>query len=309
MRITVLAGGPSAEREVSRMSGAAIAAALRRSGHEVFLADIGPHDLSALDRPADVVFPALHGTWGEDGALQSILEARGMCFIGSGSAASALAMDKVRTKQLVSAMDIDTPRWQVARSNESLFLRPPLVVKPVDQGSSVATTIVREADELAEAMERVRPYGRALVEQFVEGDELTVGMLDGQPLPPIVIRPKRAFYDYEAKYHDDATEYVFDAGHPPAVAARARDLSRRIFERVGCRHLARIDWIVGRDERLWFLEVNTLPGFTSHSLVPKAAAQAGIGFEELCNRLVALALKDGPASREREPARPQPAGR
>jgi D-alanine-D-alanine ligase len=293
MRITVLAGGPSAEREVSLMSGQAIAEGLRRRGHDVYLADIGPDNLGALERPADVVFSALHGTWGEDGQLQALLEKRGICFVGSGSHASATAMDKVATKQIVREMGIPTPDWQVVVGNEALSIDPPLVAKPVDQGSSVATTIVRSAAEATDALQRVlKPYGRALVERCIEGDELTVGILAGDPLPPIVIRPKGGFYDYDAKYFDDATEYLFDAGHAPAVYARARELSRGIFERLGCRHLARIDWMVDRAGELWFLEVNTLPGFTSHSLVPKAGAHIGISFDELCEKLARMALED-----------------
>ncbi len=293
LRITVLCGGPSAEREVSLQSGQAIADALRRRGHEVFVSDIGPDQLGALDQPSDVIFPALHGTFGEDGTIQSIMEQRGLRFVGSGAFASAQAMDKVATKQLAATLDIPTPEFEVLERGQHPRLAPPLVVKPVDQGSSVATTIVRQGSELGPALEQVlRPFGRALLERFIEGDELTVGIVGRRALPPICIRPKRGFYDYEAKYLADDTEYLFDAGLPSAVLSRVSEMSRRLFDALGCRHLGRVDWMIDRETRPWLLEVNTLPGFTSHSLLPKAAAHAGVPFEELTDRLVRMALED-----------------
>ena len=179
LRITVLRGGPSAEREISLASGQAVADVLRRRGHDVFVSDIGPDNLAALEQPADVVFPALHGTFGEDGVLQVILERRGIRFVGSGSRACALAMDKVAAKQRVAELGIDTPAFEVV-TNESLArgaprLAPPVVVKPVAEGSSVLTTIVREADALLPAVRAVvERYGRALLERFIAGDEITV---------------------------------------------------------------------------------------------------------------------------------------
>lgn len=302
LRITILAGGPSDEREISLQSGGAIAEALRARGHTVTVADIRKDELSALDAPADVIFPALHGAFGEDGTLQRVLEQRGMCFVASGSSASAMAMDKVATKQLAARAGIPTPPYLVTaeldvtrlqRQLRDAGLHPPVVVKPVDSGSSVGTTIARELGPAVAAMQdAVRRFGRVLVERFIAGDELTVGLLDGQALPPIVIRPRSEFYDYKAKYLADDTEYLFDAGYPPEVLEQARRLSEAMFDRLDCRHLSRMDWMVDRDERLWFLECNTLPGFTSHSLLPKAAARAGIDFEELCERLVRMALRD-----------------
>ena len=297
LRVTVLCGGPSAEREVSLDSGRAVAEALRCRGHEVFVADIGPAQLAALDHPADVVFPALHGPFGEDGTVQRLLAERGLPFVGADARASALAMDKVATKEAVRAAGIDTPAFEVwdsatcaARSMPGLAL--PVIVKPVDQGSSVATMIVRAPAAFQPAVEQaVRQFGRALVEQFITGEEVTVGILGREPLPPICIRPQREFYNYQAKYRDDATEYLFDAGYPARVFEQAQALSRQVFARLGCRHLARVDWMVDRAEQLWFLEINTLPGFTSHSLVPKAAAHAGVCFEDLVERLVFMALE------------------
>jgi D-alanine-D-alanine ligase len=295
LRITVLRGGPGAERDISLASGKAVAEALRHRGHNVFEADINPEDLSALDRPADVVFPALHGTFGEDGQLQRILEQRGIHFVGSGAAASALAMNKIASKERVIQLGLDTPDYEVwtgITEDPRSRLPLPVVVKPADQGSSVATFIVHDAERFASAVtEVVRTFGRALVERFVSGDEITVGILGGEPLPPICVRPRRAFYDYQAKYHDDATEYLFDAGHTAELLERAQAASRRIFHALGCRHLGRVDWMADADERLWFLEVNTIPGFTSHSLVPKAAARVGVPFDELVERLVFMAQR------------------
>jgi D-alanine-D-alanine ligase len=298
LRVTVLCGGPSAEREVSLESGRAVAEALRRRGHDVLVADIGPDQLSALDAAADVVFPALHGTFGEDGALQAIMEQRGIRFVGSRSAASALAMDKLAAKRVVEGLGLDTPPyWLVTQDDVERGGPPPfsapVVIKPVDQGSSVDTLIVRDDAEVAPTVARiVRRRGRVLVERFITGDELTVGIVGRQTLPPICVRPKREFYDYQAKYVDETTEYLFDAGHPQELLERAGRQSWRVFEALGCRHLARVDWIADAAGRLWFLEVNTIPGFTSHSLVPKAAARVGVPFEELVDRLVRMAAED-----------------
>jgi D-alanine-D-alanine ligase len=293
LRVTVLAGGPSAERDISLASGQAVADALRQRGHDVFAADIGPDDLTALDHPADVVFPALHGTFGEDGTLQRIMEERGICFVGSGSRASAAAMDKAVAKQIAIDLGIPTPAFEIVPPPPQPTVPLPVIIKPLAQGSSVATRIVRDQRELRPAVQEVVDrYGQALVERFVTGDELTVGMLGDRALPPIRIRPGREFYDYEAKYHDDRTEYLFETGYSSALLERATDGSRRLFAGLGCRHLARIDWIVDAGEKLWFLEVNSIPGFTSHSLVPKAAARIGIPFDELVERLVRMALED-----------------
>ena len=297
LRVTVLCGGPSAEREISLQSGQAVAEALQRRGHEVFVADIGPESLGALDHPADVVFPALHGPFGEDGTVQRLLAEHKLPFVGSDAKSSALAMDKVASKMLVASDGIDSPRFEVwdagtlgVRDQPSIAL--PVIVKPVDQGSSVATAIVRQPEAFPQAVRTtVGQFGRALVEQFIVGEELTVGIINGETLPPICIRPKRQFYDYVAKYQDDTTEYLFEAGYAARVLETSQALSRRVFDRIGCRHLARVDWMVEPDGRLWFLEINTLPGFTSHSLVPKAAAKAGIPFDELVERLIFMALE------------------
>lgn len=293
LRVTVLAGGPSAEREISLASGSAVAAALRNRGHDVFLADIGPDDLRALDHPADVIFPALHGVFGEDGVLQGIMEKRGLYFVGSGSTASALAMDKVAAKRIAIDNAVPTPEFEVVKPPAKATMNVPVVVKPVAEGSSVATSIVRDQNRLDDAVAAVTGrYGVALVERFIAGAEITVGILGDQPLPPIRIRPSREFYNFEAKYQDDRTEYLFDTGLKPVTLERAFEMSVKIYKALGCRHLGRIDWMVDERENPWFLEVNTIPGFTSHSLVPKAAAKIGISFEDLVLRLVRMAMED-----------------
>jgi D-alanine-D-alanine ligase len=262
------------------------------------VADIGPDDLSALDAPADVIFPALHGTFGEDGALQEILETRGVPFVGSGAAASRLAMDKVASKERVSALGFDTPEAVVltrSQLDDTDFTRGfplPAVVKPADQGSSVATFMIRDLASVESAVRMVLDkFERVLVERYITGEELTVGILAGKALPPICVRPKQKFYDYCAKYEDAGTEYLFEPGLSAEVMHRVAAQSERVFAEFDCRHLGRVDWMCDGEGRLWFLEVNTIPGFTSHSLVPKAACRTGLSFEELCQQLILLALE------------------
>jgi D-alanine-D-alanine ligase len=294
--ITVLAGGPSDEREVSLMSGKCIAAALTTLGHRVTVSDISPADLSALDRTADVVFIALHGAFGEDGAVQRELERRKVPFVGSGSVASALAMDKVQTKARLVANGLPTPRFDLIRAgrvSEAVERwRLPVVVKPIASGSSVDTHLVRSADRFSLALgEVIRKHGAALLEELVDGPELTVGIVGKRVLPAIEIRTKRPFYDYQAKYIDDDTEYRFDIDLPPRLLADIGEKSLHAFQVLGCRGFGRVDWMVDRvTHEPFILEINTIPGFTTHSLLPKAAGQAGLNFAELCQRIIELAV-------------------
>lgn len=296
LRVTVLRGGPSSEREVSLVSGHRVAAALRLLGHNVFEADILPNDLSALDHPADVVFVAMHGAFGEDGQLQRILERRGLPYCGSGPEACELTMNKVRTKMAVIGANIPTPRFDLVRADRidaaCTHWSAPAVVKPVDGGSSVDCHILRNGQPVRPAIEQVvAKYGECLIEQFIDGYELTVGVLDGQALPPIWIKPAGEFYDYESKYHDDRTEYLFDIPLPAETLENLCEMSIRAFDTAGCRDFARVDWLVDEaTSRPSFLEINTIPGLTDHSLLPKAAAQVGIGFGEFCQRLLVMAL-------------------
>jgi D-alanine-D-alanine ligase len=300
--ITLLCGGISAEREVSLMTGTQIAEALRTVGHRVWQADIGPKNLSALERqPCDLIFPALHGTFGEDGQLQAILEQRGIPFVGSGAAASRLGMDKAATKSCLLEHGVPTPNWQVVYHHKykdnwtpASGIGYPCVIKPVNEGSSVGCKICMTLDQARRHLVETLPtYGVMLVECFVDGMELTVGILDKQTLPIIWIKPATEFYDYQAKYTREDTQYLFDIPLPEPVLAQARRLAEESHRYIGCRHLSRVDLMVDkRTHDVFVLEINTMPGFTTHSLVPKSAARAGIAFTELCDRLARLALRD-----------------
>jgi len=296
--ITVLAGGPGAEREVSLLSGKAVAEALTRLGHRVAVCDISPDELSALKRTADFVFVALHGEFGEDGEVQSELEARGLRYSGSGAAASRTAMDKVEAKRAFEKAGIPTPPFVVVDAAslpafEGSF-DPPAVVKPIGSGSSVDTTIARTHEALQKAVSiLVEGYGQALVERYIDGPELTVGILGEQALPVCEIRTKREFYDYQAKYLDDDTQYLFDLDLPSELLEHVQELSVAAHMALGCRVFSRVDWMVDAKTHLpYILEINTIPGFTSHSLVPKSAARIGLSFDDLCQRIVELSLAD-----------------
>lgn len=294
--ITVLAGGPGGEREVSLQSGSGVAAALRKLGHHVTVSDIDANNLSALDRPADFIFIALHGEFGEDGTLQAELERRRLPFNGSSSAASRVAMNKVQTKRVAQQHGIPTPAFSVVTPQEvNRALREvgvPAMVKPSASGSSVDTSLVRTAEQLtATAKSVAEKYGDALVEKYITGRELTVGVLGEQALPPCEIRTKREFYNYKAKYVDNDTQYLFDIDLPPDLLAHVQALALQAHRAVGCTVISRVDWMIdAATMQPYLLEINTLPGFTSHSLVPKSAARIGISFEGLCQRIIELSL-------------------
>jgi D-alanine-D-alanine ligase len=306
--ITLLSGGISAEREVSLVTGAQIAEALRTAGHRVWQSDIAPDNLAALDHaPCDLVFPALHGAFGEDGKLQAILEARGVPFVGSGSVASRMGMDKAAAKSCLHENHVPTPAWQIVcrhkykrdwTATESVGY--PCVIKPISEGSSVGCKVCRNVTEARAHLEGTLPvYGAMLVERFIDGYELTVGVLDGKTLPVIWIKPATAFYDYEAKYTREDTRYLFDIPLPVAVLEEVRRMALATHHHIGCRHLSRVDVMVEfMSHEAYVLEVNTMPGFTGHSLVPKAAAHAGIAFTDLCERLARMALRDAPGRTE-----------
>lgn len=293
MRVTVLRGGPSAEREVSLVSGKAVADGLRQVGHDVFESDISPTDLSGLDRPCDVVFPVLHGQFGESGELQEILEARGLPFVGSGSSASRLGMDKVATKRAWENAGLPTPPYRVVQKGEVIpCVEGSCVVKAIDSGSSIDVHLCKApAEAPAQAREAIETllakHGKALIEKFISGPELTVGLLEEQPLAPIRIVPKREFFDFEAKYKASDTEHRFDTGLSAALVERCRELARKANEVVGARDLARVDIMIDEHtQEPYLLEINTLPGFTPKSLLPEAAAHSGIPFAALVDRLV-----------------------
>lgn len=295
LRVAVLMGGSSMEREVSLRSGKAVAKALAETGAIVREVDVRGPDFE-LPAKTDVAFVALHGTFGEDGTVQRILEERGVAYTGSDPEVSALAFNKERAKAAFLAGKIPTPRYEVV-SNKRGGLRRlaemdlPLVVKPARQGSSVGVTIVRDAARLDAALATAWRYDdRLIVEELIDGRELTVGIFDGKALPVIEIRPKKGFFTYEAKYTRGATEYLVPAPLDRDVAARVQFIAKAAHGALGCRDFSRVDLILSRTGQLYVLEVNTIPGFTDTSLVPKAARAAGIGFQELCMRLVKMAL-------------------
>jgi D-alanine-D-alanine ligase len=302
MDVTVLCGGPSAERAVSLSSGAAVVKALQEAGHRVTSADISPRDTSALDRPGiDVVFIALHGEFGESGEVQALCEERGLAYTGSGPMASRLGMDKAATKQCLLRAGLSTPDWMIIESwHDPVEVRdwlteiaPPVVVKPVDGGSSVDITICRDAATRDDALEELTDlYDRAMLERFVPGRELTVSVLGETALPVLEIVPDGAFYDYRAKYDDSATTtYRFDHGLDSQTVAHLQADALEAHRCLGCRDLSRVDFILDDEGVGQILEINTIPGFTSHSLLPKAAQQMGINMPTLVDTLLQRAVQ------------------
>jgi D-alanine-D-alanine ligase len=259
-------------------------------------ADVGPDDLSALDTPADVVFPVLHGRFGEDGQLQGILERRGLSYVGSDSAASRLAIDKNASKQRWQDAGLPTAPWICLDETTDVaavdYPPPPVVLKPLLEGSSIGIAFCESLEEIrAQAGKAVREHGKVLVEKQLQGPELTVGILDAEALPVIEIRPALAFYNYEAKYDRDDTQYVFDPDIDSGTYRLAQETAVKAFQALGCRDYGRVDFIADRQTGLQLLEINTIPGFTDHSLLPKAAAEVGIGFDQLVARLLQLAVE------------------
>ena len=292
----MLRGGPSEEREVSLASGAAVANACRRIGHIVTEADVTPQDTSALDIPAHVVFPVLHGTFGEDGQLQALLEKRGIVYVGSDSRASALAMNKAEAKTIWQREGLPTAPWVCVDAEnlkqKTAELTPPVVIKPAAQGSSIGVRLASTAKQLAEHLDQsVKSWGEVLVEQQLLGKELTVGILEHEALPIVEIRTAVEFYDYQAKYARDDTHYLFDVDLPEHVYRDVQQTALRAFQALGCRDYSRVDLIVDRRLGPQLLEVNTIPGFTDHSLLPKAAQRVGIPFDALVARLLSLAIR------------------
>jgi D-alanine-D-alanine ligase len=292
-KVAVLLGGKSAERAVSLKSGGMVLAALRSRG-----VDAHPFDPSTLGLEAllaqrfDRVFIALHGRFGEDGTVQGILEWLGIPYTGSGVLASALAMDKLRTKQLWQARALPTPPYEVltARSDFATVaqrLGLPLMVKPVNEGSSIGMTKVRAAAGLEEAYALAVNYDRSVIaERFIEGTELTGAILGDQALPLIRLETPRDFYDYDAKYVADDTRYILPCGLDDASEQTLRQLCLDAFHALGCRGWGRVDLMLDRAGAPYLLEVNTSPGMTDHSLVPMAARAVGLSYEDLCVRIL-----------------------
>jgi D-alanine-D-alanine ligase len=301
IKVAVLMGGIGGEREVSLQSGKYVAEALAQAGCTVTTSDITPDDMSILDKAkVDAFFIALHGKFGEDGKLQKILEDRGMCYTGSGPQASGLAMDKMASKEKLAKAGIAVPpavRYEPGKDLKQAVARAAdggsrLVIKPITGGSTVGVTIQDSVDKaISDAAKCHAEHGDAMIERFVSGRELTVGILHDKALPIIEIIPKGGFYDYKAKYVAEDTKYLFDTIADAALVRRVQDDAVKCFKALGCLDFSRMDFILTPDGTPYALEMNTIPGFTSHSLLPKAAAKVGIPMPQLCLDIVKSALK------------------
>jgi D-alanine-D-alanine ligase len=295
MRVGVLMGGPSSEREVSLSSGKGVLAALGRRGHDAIGIDWKSRDddLVARLREARVetVWIALHGTFGEDGCVQGLLECAGIPYTGSGVLASSVAMDKVATRRVFDQEGIESPRWRRHHGAADVMrVGFPMVVKPSAEGSSVGVSIVKSEAELPAALAKAQQgHGVVLLEEYVKGREINVGILDGEALGDVEIRPATEFYDYEAKYLRDDTQYLVPAPIGDDERRRLHDLAARAHQAIGCAGASRVDLILGNDGRAICLEINTLPGMTDHSLLPKIAAHRGMDYAELVERILATA--------------------
>lgn len=288
-RVAVLKGGYSAEREVSLNSGRAVASALRERGHDVTEIDVTGPTL-ALPPDIEVVFIALHGEFGEDGQVQRLLDERGIPYTGTGAEASERAFDKQASKQCFVDAGLSTPAYEFKAAGEALTMPLPVVVKPVRQGSSVGIHRVFEEAEWPAALADAASYdGPALVEAYIPGTELTVGVVGEQVLPVLEIRAPDGYYDYRAKYTSGVTEYLVPAPISEESARTCQDQASRACAALGVRGMARVDFRMNPAGECYLLEVNTIPGFTATSLLPKAASAAGIPFADLCERILSMA--------------------
>lgn len=299
-RALVLMGGPDSEREVSLKSGGAVAAALRASGHEVEARTIDRVDVAAVrSMPGDVVWPVLHGPWGEGGPMQAILEEDGRPFVGCRARAARLAMDKVATKMLAARLGIPTAASAILHPHDAGLPIPlPVVVKPVFEGSTIGLRICRTETEWRSAREEALASGRpTMVEAFVRGRELTVGVIEVggllRPLPIIEIVPADGLYDYEAKYTRDDTGYLVSPAMADDAAALVRSSTLGLAVAMGVRSVARADFILPPSGAPTLLEINTMPGFTDHSLVPMGARAIGLDMPALCATILRSAARGG----------------
>ena len=296
LKIAVLTGGIGSERDISLQSGHCVSQALIAGGFDVVTADIQPDNLDILDdNSIDVFFPAMHGEFGEGGRLQQILQDKSLVYTGSGPTESKLAFDKMASKKLFAEAGVATPAAIEFNAGSDIrqleiqlkSLADEYVVKPIREGSSVGVRIVTDVQEVISAAEQtLKEFGDCMIEQFVQGKEITVGILEEQTLPIIEIRSKTSFYDYQAKYIDEQTEYLFDTISQPALITQIEQDAMDCFCALGCRHFARVDFILSDEAIAYALEINTIPGFTTHSLLPKAAEKAGLTMSELCSKII-----------------------
>ena len=297
LRVGVLMGGQSAEREISLKTGRAICQALIRRGYRVVSIDVDASLPQQLIRKSlDVAFLALHGPGGEDGTVQGLLEVLGIPYTGSGVRASAIAMDKAMTKAILQVNDIPVPSGIVVQRSESrkswpARLRLPQVVKPSTEGSTIGVSIVRKRSELPTALRRAYRFGeRVVVESYIDGREVALAVLDGEALPAVEIISPGGFYDFAAKYQNAETQYVCPAPLPRNILKHIQKLAVRAYTVIGCVGAARVDFRISKRGRPAILEINTIPGMTERSLLPMAAAQAGMTYDTLVERMLGGAL-------------------
>lgn len=298
-KVAVVMGGVSKERDISLRTGSAISAALIRKNYDVVQLDVKSNAelVSKLtnERP-DVVVVALHGKYGEDGCVQGLLEVMGIPYTGGGVLSSAVGMDKAVCNRIARELGIPCPKeilFDAAKEDADEFTKQmgiafPVIVKPSREGSTINMTIVNNKHELIAAIKKaVESDSKILVEEYIKGKEITVGVLNGNALPPLEIAPKSGFYDYTSKYTKGMTEYIVPARIDAPMTERLKLWTESIYREIECDGTARADYIVTPDGGAYFLEINTIPGMTELSLVPKAAAHIGIGFDDLCERLLA----------------------
>jgi D-alanine-D-alanine ligase len=300
-KIAVLKGGPGSERDVSLATAAGVSKALRSLGVEVVDVDVRDENFQ-LPNDVDLAFDCIHGTFGEDGQLQQILEDRGVAYTGEGVEGSRTAFDKKLTKQKFRDQNIVTPEWEVIDAGQRPKIPVPLVVKPPCQGSTVGVVIVKNENELDAALKDAAKFDdKLLIEKFVSGRELTIGILGDQALPILEIIPKGGFYDFNTKYPflnpqaGASAQHVCPAKIDPALTKKIQELALRAFRALGLEVYGRVDVILSEKNEPFVLEVNTIPGMTEASLLPEGAAAAGINYVDLCLRIIELSC----ARRER----------
>jgi D-alanine-D-alanine ligase len=291
-KIAVLMGGPGEEREISLKSGKAILLALEAIGYDVLgiTLEIGLGDIISDLQSVDLVFLGLHGSIGENGTIQGFLESLGIKYTGSDPLSSAICMDKNISKIIARGSKVNTPDWKIVTRDQNLSednSEFPLVTKPNDQGSTVGLTIVHDETELGPALNLAFNYSSSvMVEQFIEGRELTVTLIGGKALPICEVIPSHELYDYECKYSSGMSKYICPAQIDLDLTERIQEITERLFSVLKCRHYSRADFRLDHEDNLWFLEMNTLPGMTDTSLAPMAAKAAGLSFNDLIDRIV-----------------------
>src|SRR5437763_3074582 len=299
-KIAVLMGGPGSERAVSLATGGGVSKALRSLGAEVVEIDVRNEDFE-LPIDVELAFLTIHGTFGEDGQLQKILERRGIAYTGDAVEGSEIAFDKIRTKEKFREHEVTTPQWEVIHLGQRPTIRLPIVVKPPREGSTVGVVIVKSEGEIDSAIREAGKYsGELLIERFVSGRELTIGILGDQALPILEIIPKGGFYDFNNKYPflnpqaGGGAEHVCPANIDAGKTKEIQELGLRAFRSAGLQVYARVDAILSDNGQPYILEINTIPGMTEASLLPEAAAAAGIDYSNLCARIIALSrLRQG----------------